>query len=438
MNSSGLLARRGVIYALLGVGILTLAAINFWAWLFVRGVQGQIRDQLTRQVKQLSQTYALLIGERYLLQDVFALPENSVEVIALQQMLFQFKENADLEGIFLISPDRSTYISDRISPAEEEALRRFPLNDSLFYQAALGMQPEADFVQFGEEYFLTTYTPVFDITDAVVGVLVVEAPARLFSILGFIGNTLLYVGLGGVGLIGLFAAIIVLAIRRLFRIEAQLHQQSRLAHLGQMAAMVAHEIRNPLSIIKGSADVLRKKYASEQNELFDFIPDEIDRLNRLVNDFLQFARRRELRLEPVDVAEQLQVLVGQMNDPRIHLEIPEALPPVRLDRDAFQQVMLNIVENARQAITPEGRIHIRATLVSRRPRSLTLEVIDDGCGMSPETLEKIFEPFFSTRATGSGLGMAITRQLVEQMNGTITVSSEENHGTTVKLEFPLS
>ena len=118
-------------------------------------------------------------------------------------------------------------------------------------------------------------------------------------------------------MIALFAGIIMLAIRRLLGIERELTAKTRLAHLGQMAAMVAHEIRNPLSIIKGSADVLRKKYAKTEDELFDFIPDEIDRLNRLVNDFLQFARKREPDFSSVQPAGVLETLSDQMKDPRI-------------------------------------------------------------------------------------------------------------------------
>ncbi|MCB0275743.1 MAG: hypothetical protein KDI06_13075, partial [Calditrichaeota bacterium] len=229
-----------------------------------------------------------------------------------------------------------------------------------------------------------------------------------------------------------FGGIIILATRRLFDSESRLRRQERLAQLGQMAAMVAHEIRNPLSIIKGSADVLKKKYAGENNELFDFIPEEIDRLNRLVSDFLQFARQKELPTESLDPARLIGDLVSRINDPRIRFESPPDSAAIPLNKDAFQQVVLNLLENARKATPPEGQIEV----ICKKGRTYRISLRDSGEGMSAEVLGKAFDPFYTTRATGSGLGLAITRQLVEQMNGAIHLDSSPGQGTTAILEFP--
>lgn len=443
MNESKLLSRKTAIYAVLALAVVALAVLNFWGWFFIRGIERQILQQLGRQLNNAGKVYALQISEKFLLwesgaaqEDIFLLPENDLKLIPLQQLLYEFKVTGELETLFIISLDKERFIGPDIAPGSRERLRRFPLNDSLFRKAVLGAQPEAERIIFAGQYFLTAYCPVFDLAGEVAAVLVLEAPGRVFSTLQFFRQMLLYLGIGGLTALLFFGGVIVIAIRRLFRAEEALHQQNRLAQLGQMAAMVAHEIRNPLSIIKGSAEVLQKKYASQSDELFDFIPEEINRLNRLVNDFLQFARRRNLHLEPANPAEIIALLLGQMNDPRIRAELGDAAPSLKLDRDAFKQVMLNILENARQAIPAEGRVTIRAAL-TERPKCYRISIEDNGCGMSPETLQKIFDPFFSTRAAGSGLGMAITRQLVEQMGGRIAVSSKENEGATVNLEFPL-
>jgi signal transduction histidine kinase len=215
-----------------------------------------------------------------------------------------------------------------------------------------------------------------------------------------------------------------------------IERQNQQARLGQMTAMAAHEIRNPLSIIKGSAEVLRMKYASQNDELFEFIPEEINRLNRLVNDFLQFARRREIKLEKQNPVDVINSLLQQMNDPRIQTGFANPAPEMMLDNDSFKQVILNILDNARQAVAKEGRIQIRSGISRQRSRQLMIEIEDNSPGMPSETLEKMFDPFFSTRAAGCGLGMPITRQLVEQMGGKIAVFSKEGRRTIVKLEFP--
>lgn len=443
MNESKLLSRKTAIYAMLALAMFALAALNFWGWFFIRGIEQQILRQLGRQLNNTGKVYALQISEKFLLweastagEHILLLPENDLKLIPLQQLLYEFKETGELETLFIVSLDKQHFIGSEIDPASREQLRRFPLNDSLFRKAVLGIQPEAERIIFAGQYFLTAYCPIFDLAGEVVAVLVLEAPGQVFSTLQFFRRMLLYLGIGGLTVLLFFGAVIVVAIRRLFHAEEALHQQNRLAQLGQMAAMVAHEIRNPLSIIKGAAEVLQKKYASQGDELFAFIPEETNRLNRLVNDFLQFARRRNLHLEPANPAEIIALLLGQMNDPRIRAELGDATPSLKLDRDAFKQVLLNILENARQAIPAEGRVTIRAR-VSERPKCYRISIEDNGCGMSPETLQKIFDPFFSTRATGSGLGMAISKQLLEQMGGRIAVSSKENAGTTVTLEFPL-
>lgn len=437
MNESRLLSRKGTIYFILALAIVILTILNFWGWFFLRGIERDIFRQLGQQLNNTGKVYALQISEKFFFEEILTLTEDDVRLIPLEQLLYEFKGTGDLENIFIVSIDKEQFVDYEVSPERKQRLQDFPINDSLFQMAVLGKQPDAERINFAGQYFVTTYTPIVDFSGNVAAVLITEAPAHIFSTMQFFQKALLYVGLAGMAVIIFFAALIIIAIRRLFRTEERLHQQAGLAQLGQMAAMVAHEIRNPLSIIKGSADVLRKKYSSQGDELFDFIPDEINRLNRLVNDFLQFARRRKLTLEKTNPAESLKTLLEQMNDPRIETEFANPSPEIMLDSDSFKQVILNILNNARQAVAENGRIIVRTKISRQRPRQFIIEVEDNGSGMSAETMGKIFDPFFSTRATGSGLGMAITEQLVNQMNGKIAVFSREGKGSAVTLEFPL-
>lgn len=437
MNESRLLSRKGTVYFILALAIGTLTVLNFWGWFFLRGIERDIFRQLGQQLNNTAKVYALQISEKFFFEDILLLTEGDVRLIPLEQLLYEFKETGDLENVFIVSIDKEQFVDYEVSLGRKQRLQDFPINDSLFQTAVLGKQPDAERINFAGQYFVTTYTPIVDFSGNVVAVLITEAPAHIFSTLQFFQRALLYVGLAGIAVIIVFAALIIIAIRRLFQTEERLRQQAGLAQLGQMAAMVAHEIRNPLSIIKGAADVLRKKYSSRGDELFDFIPDEINRLNRLVNDFLQFARGRKLTLEKINPTESLKTLLAQMNDPRVETAFANPAPEIKLDSDAFKQVILNILDNARQAVAEDGRIFVRTKVSRQRPRQFIIEVEDNGIGMSVETMEKIFDPFFSTRATGSGLGMAITKQLVSQMNGKISVVSQEGEGSTITLEFPL-
>ena len=207
---------------------------------------------------------------------------------------------------------------------------------------------------------------------------------------------------------------------------------------------MAHEIRNPLGIIKGTADVIYSKYGSkeEPDELFEFIPSEVRRLNRLVSDFLAFARDRELERNATDlkssVEKPLMSLQDEIQKANVTLEKDyDDLPEVNHDEDAVNQLILNFTLNAIQAMNGSGKIVVRLKNEPRKKgnRYVKVAIEDTGCGFDVKS-EKIFEPFYTTKTSGSGLGLAICKRLVEKHNGWIEVDSEKDKGTTVRFYFP--
>jgi len=431
------LSKKGVIYSILVVGILILITFNFWGWFFMKNLETEILHHLKTQLNNLGQVSSRLInGED--LENLFPGEETNPVTLYYQQLLWEIKQSGNLEDIFILSLDKRLLIDHRVDYKIGDTLVTFPINDQYFDQAILGQTPEPELIQSGGEYFLTSYAPIMnELVGNTAGVLILEAPANFFSTLQYFKSAVIYFGIGGIGVIIIFSTIIILSLRQLLRIENRFQEQERMAQLGQMAAIVAHEIRNPLSIIKGSADVLQKKYASEKEELFAFIPEEIDRLNRLVNDFLQFARKRQLSLKKINPNQQIQTIVTQIKDAKIETDLAENCPELSLDPDAFKQVILNIVDNGIKSLAVNGQLRIKTELTGGRQEKFSITIQDNGEGMSHETLRDIFKPFYSTRASGSGLGMTITKQLVEDMNGKIAINSKLNQGTTVLLEFPL-
>lgn len=431
------LSRKSVIYSVLGIGIIILIIFNFLGWFFLKNLENDILQQLKSQLNNIGSVSSRLInGEE--LENIYSGQESNPITLYYQQLLWEIKRTGNLENILILSLDKKLLIDYKIDYKIGDTLTVFPINDAFFDQAILGRTPEPELIQLGDDYYLTSYTPITNqLVGNTVAVLILEAPASFFSTLQYFKSGIFYFGIGGLAVILIFSTIIILSLRQLLRVENKLQEQERMAELGQMAAMVAHEIRNPLSIIKGSADVLQKKYKSEKEELFSFIPEEIDRLNRLVNDFLQFARKRQFHLKKANPNEQIQSTVSQIKDFKIVLDLIENCPEIRLDTDAFKQVILNIVDNSIKALDNNGQISIKTEMQNSRPKKYLITIKDNGKGMSTETLKDIFKPFYSTRASGSGLGMTITRQLVEGMNGTIHIESKPDQGTIVSLKFPL-
>jgi signal transduction histidine kinase len=227
------------------------------------------------------------------------------------------------------------------------------------------------------------------------------------------------------------------------RLEAsrqELARQESLAAMGMMAAGLAHEIRTPLSIMRGSAEMLTRGVdpGSREEELLSFILDETGRLSRLVNDLLSFARPRDPELKPVDLAaiarEAVQAMRREYEADDLVLESDLAPSPILGDPDQLRQLMLNLLANARKASAADGSVTVSTSV---RDGAAVLEVRDRGRGIPAHELDEIWDPFFTRGRGGTGLGLPIVRRITEGHSGEVTLESEQGVGTVVTVRIPI-
>jgi two-component system sensor histidine kinase PilS (NtrC family) len=227
-------------------------------------------------------------------------------------------------------------------------------------------------------------------------------------------------------------------------LEETSRRQDRLAAIGRMAASIAHEIRNPLAAMRGSIQMLRSEVESDssQAELMEIILRESDRLNRIITDFLSYARPRSLAPARVDVGELLhQTFALLRHSPEIsanqvvEAEVPGERIFANADEGQLKQVFWNLARNALQAMPQGGTL--RATLEPNSNNRLRIAFSDTGRGMTPDQVEHLFEPFSSTTG-GTGLGLSIVYQIIRDHGGTINVRSREGQGTTITVELPMT
>jgi len=222
------------------------------------------------------------------------------------------------------------------------------------------------------------------------------------------------------------------------RLEEQLHETQRLAALGKMVAAVSHEIKNPLGIVRSTAEMLGKrisKVAPGNEQLAEIIVEETNRLDGIVREFLDFARPRD----PVKAYGSVNTLIERLArfmEPEFStrkinfaMDLSPVLPEVPMDGEQIYQVLLNIVINGIQSMEDGGKITVK-TYPLPHGKTVAIEVADTGIGMSEETMEQIFTPFFTDKNRGTGLGLSISRNIVEKHGGSITVRSREGMGTT--------
>ena len=232
------------------------------------------------------------------------------------------------------------------------------------------------------------------------------------------------------------------ALERL-RLKERLSRAERLSALGEMAAGISHEIRNPLGIIRSSAELLKKKVTSidPSNSIPDIIIEESTRLNGIITDFINFARPRHPNLRPCrieDVLEKNITYLGahiQESDFSIEKRYSNSLPEIMADTDMLYQSFLNILINAMQSMPSGGNIAID---INANGKIVTVNIDDEGEGIPDELIEKIWDPFFTTKKKGTGLGLGIVKNIIESHGGSILIANREEKGTRVTVELPVS
>jgi len=238
------------------------------------------------------------------------------------------------------------------------------------------------------------------------------------------------------------SVLLIKDLREIRDLQEKVHRSERLASLGRLAAGVAHEIRNPLSSIKGFAQYFVKRFNGQPEDqgYASVMVKEVDRLNRVITELLDFAGPKEPRREPQsleNIAEHaLQLLAPDLATRKVEVsrEYEPGLPAVSVDRDQISQVFINILLNALESMEGEGDIRISLRRCGPPP-GVEVSFADTGAGIPEEDLEKVFEPFFSRKRKGTGLGLAIVHQIIESHRGDIRVESRPGKGTTFRIHL---
>jgi signal transduction histidine kinase len=222
-----------------------------------------------------------------------------------------------------------------------------------------------------------------------------------------------------------------------FRMLERVRNLEQYAALGELAAFIAHEVKNPLAIIRSSAQLFNDQ---TEDQSLTIIIEECDRLNRTISHILQFAKTSTTSPSRIDLAQQVTSYTEELSaSPQfrnIDIQVEQAgtVPTIMFDRDHLKQVIMNIMLNAAEALNGRGKIVL--SLRSPSPERITLAIEDDGPGITPDVRERMCDPFYSTKPGGTGLGLPITHKLLELNNATMSIVSRQGSGCTVTIHFP--
>ncbi|OQX95838.1 hypothetical protein B6I21_03385 [candidate division KSB1 bacterium 4572_119] len=417
--------------------VLMLLAFNLSSWLFFN----QLDDYLERELEKRLNSIAVLTASKIesdFLEDLTSGEGGRVSILLLKSELTDLIYYHELQSAFIIDPNNVILIDGQNKFPEGQILTYLDQDSSAIEQAWSGTTTSSPIHFLEGNKFKTIFVPLKNDFYEVSALLVLEASADFFELLERFKQGLIVGGVVSLGLIFIFTFFISWMITLLIRTHDSMQQSAKLAAMGRMAASMAHEIRNPLGIIKGTSDVLKEKYAaeSESEELFDYISAEVQRLNLLINNFLSFSREPKLNLKSSNLLQVIEKAVAAIeredHEKKITIKIisTAALEPFNFDENAIQQVLFNLLINAQQAFESKGEIIIqigRKTVKGKKYGRVS--IADNGPGIDGD-ISQIFEPFYSTKSKGSGLGLAICKQIIEKHGGWIDAESAPQKGTT--------
>jgi two-component system, NtrC family, sensor histidine kinase HydH len=260
----------------------------------------------------------------------------------------------------------------------------------------------------------------------------------MITFVGFISALILFLFL--YAMIRRADTILAERAREKERLERELHLNEKLASMGRMVASIAHEIRNPLGIIRSSAEILHKKAVAENSaniRLLQALFDESKRLSRIVNDFLDYARPNPPKLEPLEVDKVLDRVLAFLEQEfeklsvEVHREYPGNIL-VQGDKDLLYRAFYNLIVNGLQAMDGKGSLTISASADGDHP---VVTIIDSGPGLDPKLKDKYLEPFYTTKETGTGLGLAIVNTIIQSHGGSLDVGRGPNGGGEVRVRL---
>jgi signal transduction histidine kinase len=413
---------------------LTVAVINLAQWFILERASRALEAETALRLTTVAAAAIGEATEELLLRadvggDEFV--RRTLEGVALR---------SDLEDVFLVDPEGELLL-DVGSEAlgEDNPYRR--LHAGTFAAAAGGVPKASPTREVDGVVFKAAYAPVRDVDGTVGAVLGVAAGGGFLARVPALRRTLRLVSLGSAALVVLLGAAFFGMSRKLAATESALARSEALGAMGMMAAGVAHEVRNPLAIIAATAERLRKTYGGgAEDPLFGFIPEEVDRLNGILEGYLRFARDEPLRLADTDLArvvDRSTRLVAEEWAPRgVSFEPRGPGGPVAISGDPqrLTQVLLNVLINAAQAMPRGGVVRVE---LAREGASAAVRVSDSGPGFDERALRGAFEPFFTTKAQGSGLGLAMAKRIMEAHGGTIAIANRPEGGAVVTLRLPL-
>ena len=422
--------------------IVVIALVNVVWWLYYDRTEQLLDQQLSRRLAAVAGSGSSAFDPALI--DNLALYDADAYIEATD-ILEKIRRSDSLAEVFIV--DQSYLLLASTSVQSETIYFLAELNgeyiDSVFFSLA-DVTVVTPSYQTGQIFLKSAFAPLTDHDGMVVAVLGVEASIDYFDVLFDLRANLYYSSL--VSVIGglILGLIFMLFQRQINRAEQQLYLNQTHSYLGRMVAVVSHELKNPLMIIRASAERIYKKVQSEESQ---FIIEEVDRLNQIATGYLDFAGAKDRfldndRIETVNLAELIANIKKHFQGKYPEHEV--AWLDGKIDPGLFietyprslRQVILNLLINGADACLGASKPIKLGVFARVRNGNVSIEIIDHGPGIGKKELKRIFTPFYTTKQSGSGLGLYLTKKIIEEMGGFVDIESRKGEMTKLIINLP--
>ncbi len=419
--------------------IILIAVVNLAWWLMYQKTEKSYEAQLSRRL-----TAVAALGADQLRPDLIqSLGDGSLAAYdTVLQVLDEIQRVDSLSEVFILGPDYNYLATTQLTGDSVYYLQA--LNGEYIDSVLLGGTSGSPVVsrshKVGDIFLKTAFAPLNDTSGFTPAVLGLEADLDYTDNLNQLKNNLIFSSGLSIGAGLLFGILFFVVQRRLANAERSLLRSQAQANLGRMVAVVSHELKNPLMIIRAAAERLKKgRESSAEMPETGFILEEVDRLNEIVTGYLDFASgRKPLVKQIIDLTEVIKRLADQFGPGfkkdgiSLNLDIDDNKNEIEVDPIAVRQIVINLLLNAADASKKATNPEIMVSITEESGRNV-IAVRDNGPGIEPDKTKTLFEPFYTTSPTGSGLGLYLSKKLADDMGGSINFDSRPGGPTTFRL-----
>ncbi|MCZ6678797.1 MAG: ATP-binding protein [Candidatus Poribacteria bacterium] len=463
--------------ATLTIALLVVSVLTASGYFFYDAASRALDAEMGERLVAIAKTSAAQLNGKYL--RVLQPGDEQIRLYqSVQKKLQAMRDASEGREIYVFDLEGKSLVDSREDVPIGSHYRALDADQIHIKQAKQGRAAvSVGFHGKDDAFYKSAYAPVRDETGNIVAILAVDASVLFLKTLEKMRRNMILIGIAStffaIALSLLFSRSIVVPIQNLSRAAQQIkagefgaqvqthskdevgalaetfnemsiaikerdYKVSRLAEeLRQMAAGLAHEVRNPLNGMRIFLGLLKRRlpHDPKAEEMVEQVDDEIQSLNRIVTEFLDFARPTPLQRQAVNLSEVIDavsaLLHTELHDDAVHIQTTnlQCLPTIDADAEQLKWAFTNLIKNALQAMPQGGTLTISGQPIPAE-NAVRLEFTDTGIGMSPAVVERVFDPFFTTKDTGTGLGLAVVKRVLENHFGTIACRSEEGKGTT--------